>query len=436
VKTKAIQKDKVSVITLGCSKNTVDSEVLMGQLQHGGYDVQHDKWSKGRNIVIVNTCGFIDKAKEESINTIMEYADAKSEGKIEKLYVTGCLSQRYKDNLETEIPEVDAFFGTLELPRLLKNLKVDYKHELIGERFLTTPLHYAYMKISEGCNRTCSFCAIPLMRGKHISRPIEELVNEAKKLAAQGVKELMLIAQELTFYGLDIYKKRRLPELLAELSKVDGIEWIRLHYAYPAQFPMEIIDAIAENEKVCNYLDMPLQHAADNILTAMRRNISNAETRELIYKIRERIPSIAIRTTMLVGFPNETEQDFDSLKSFVEDMRFDRLGVFTYSHEEDTRAHGLEDNISAEMKQLRAAELMAVQEGISFELNQKKVGNTYKVLFDRKEVGYFIGRTEFDSPEVDNEVLIDAKKNFVRVGDFANVKITSAEEFDLYGELV
>ena len=366
----------------------------------------------------------------------MEYADAKSEGKIEKLYVTGCLSQRYKDNLETEIPEVDAFFGTLELPRLLKTLKVDYKHELIGERFLTTPLHYAYMKISEGCNRTCSFCAIPLMRGKHISRPIEELVNEAKKLASQGVKELMLIAQELTFYGLDIYKKRRLPELLAELSKVDGIEWIRLHYAYPAQFPMEIIDAIAENEKVCNYLDMPLQHAADNILIAMRRNISNAETRELIHKIRERIPSIAIRTTMLVGFPNETEQDFDGLKSFVEDMRFDRLGVFTYSHEEDTRAHGLENNIPQEVKQQRAAELMEVQEGISFELNQKKVGNTYKVLFDRKEGGYFIGRTEFDSPEVDNEVLIDAKKNFVRVGDFANVKITSAEEFDLYGELV
>ena len=436
MKTKAIKKDKVSVITLGCSKNTVDSEVLMGQLQHGGYDVQHDKWSKGRNIVIVNTCGFIDRAKEESINTIMEYADAKSEGKIEKLYVTGCLSQRYKDNLETEIPEVDAFFGTMELPRLLKTLKIDYKHELIGERFLTTPLHYAYMKISEGCNRTCSFCAIPLMRGKHISRPIEELVNEAKKLAAQGVKELMLIAQELTFYGLDIYKKRRLPELLAELSKVEGIQWIRLHYAYPAQFPMEIIDAIAENEKVCNYLDMPLQHAADNILTKMRRNITNAETRELIHKIRERIPSIAIRTTMLVGFPNETEHDFDSLKSFVEDMRFDRLGVFTYSHEESTRAHDLEDNIPQELKDQRAAELMGVQEGISFELNQKKVGNTYKVLFDRKEGGYFIGRTEFDSPEVDNEVLIDAKKNYVRVGDFANVKITSAEEFDLYGELV
>ncbi|MCX6199339.1 MAG: 30S ribosomal protein S12 methylthiotransferase RimO [Bacteroidetes bacterium] len=436
MKTKAIKKDKVSVITLGCSKNIVDSEVLMGQLQHGGYDVHHDKWSKGRNIVIVNTCGFIDRAKEESINTIMEYADAKSAGKIEKLYVTGCLSQRYKDNLETEIPEVDAFFGTMELPRLLKTLKVDYKHELIGERFLTTPLHYAYMKISEGCNRTCSFCAIPLMRGKHISRPIEEVVSEAKKLAAQGVKELMLIAQELTFYGLDIYKKRRLPELLAELSKVEGIEWIRLHYAYPAQFPMEIIDAIAENEKVCNYLDMPLQHAADTILTAMRRNITNAETRELIHKIRERVPSIAIRTTMLVGFPNETESDFDSLKSFIEDMRFDRLGVFTYSHEENTRAHGLEDNVPQEIKEQRAAELMGVQESISFELNQNKVGNTFKVLFDRKEGGYFIGRTEFDSPEVDNEVLVDAKKQFVRVGDFANVKITSAEEFDLYGELV
>ena len=436
MKTKSITKDKVSVITLGCSKNLVDSEVLMSQLQHGGYDVKHDKWSKGRNIVIVNTCGFIDKAKEESVNTILEYADAKSKGKIEKLYVTGCLSQRYKDNLETEIPEVDAFFGTMELPRLLKTLKVDYKHELIGERFLTTPLHYAYMKISEGCNRTCSFCAIPLMRGKHLSRPIEELVNEAKKLAAQGVKELMLIAQELTFYGLDIYKKRKLPELLNELSKVEGIEWIRLHYAYPAQFPMEIIDAIADNEKVCNYLDMPLQHAGDNILTAMRRNITNAQTRELIHHIRERIPSIAIRTTMLVGFPNETEKDFDELKSFIEDMRFDRLGVFTYSHEESTRAYDLEDNIPQELKEQRAAELMSVQEGISFDLNQQKIGNTYKVLFDRKEGGYFIGRTEFDSPEVDNEVLVDANSQYVRVGDFARVKITRAEEFDLYGEIV
>ncbi|HRG90722.1 MAG TPA: 30S ribosomal protein S12 methylthiotransferase RimO [Chitinophagales bacterium] len=436
MKTKAIKKDKVSVITLGCSKNTVDSEVLMGQLQHGGYDVQHDKWSKGRNIVIVNTCGFIDKAKEESINTIMEYADAKSEGKIEKLYVTGCLSQRYKDNLETEIPEVDAFFGTMELPRLLKTLKVDYKHELIGERFLTTPIHYAYMKISEGCNRTCSFCAIPLMRGKHVSRPIEELVSEAKKLAAQGVKELMLIAQELTFYGLDIYKKRRLPELLNELSKVEGIAWIRLHYAYPAQFPMEIIDAIAENPKVCNYLDMPLQHAADNILTGMRRNITNAETRELIHKIRERIPDIAIRTTMLVGYPGETEQDFEELKSFIQDMRFERLGVFTYSHEENTRAHKSDDDIPQEVKEYRAAELMGLQETISYELNQQKVGKTYKVLFDRKEGGYFIGRTEFDSPEVDNEVLVPATNNYISKGSFANVKITSAEEFDLYGELV
>lgn len=436
MKTKSLKKDKISVITLGCSKNLVDSEVMMRQLQHGGYDVNHDKWNKGRNIVIVNTCGFIDRAKEESVNTILEYAEAKNQGKIEKLYVTGCLSQRYKDNLEDEIPEVDAFFGTRDLPRLLKTLKVDYKHELVGERFLTTPIHFAYMKISEGCNRTCSFCAIPLMRGKHISRPIEELVEEAKKLAAQGVKELMLIAQELTFYGLDIYKKRRLPELLSELSKVEGIEWIRLHYAYPAQFPMEIIDAILENPKVCNYLDMPLQHAADNILTSMRRNITNAQTRELIQNIRQRIPEIGIRTTMLVGYPGETEEDFEQLKTFVEDMRFERLGVFTYSHEESTRAHGLEDNVPQEVKEERAAELMSIQEGISEQLNQKKVGKTYKVLFDRKEGGYFIGRTEYDSPEVDNEVLVDAKKFYVRVGDFANVKITSAEEFDLYGEVV
>ena len=436
MKTKAIKKDKVSVITLGCSKNLVDSEVLMSQLQHGGYDVQHDKWSKGRNIVIVNTCGFIDRAKEESINTILDYADAKNAGKIEKLYVTGCLSQRYKDNLETEIPEVDAFFGTLELPRLLKTLKVDYKHELIGERFLTTPIHYAYLKISEGCNRTCSFCAIPLMRGKHISRSIEDLVAEAKNLASQGVKELILIAQELTFYGLDIYKKRKLPELLQELSKVDGIEWIRLHYAYPAQFPLEIIDAIAENKKACHYLDMPLQHASDNILTAMRRNITNEETKDLIRKIRAKVPDIALRTTMLVGFPGETEEDIENLKNFIAEVRFDRLGVFTYSHEESTRAHGLEDNKPQELKDERAAEVMEVQQQISNELNQKKVGQTFKVLFDRKEGGYFIGRTEFDSPEVDNEVLVPAKDAYVRVGDFANVKITSAEEFDLYGELV
>jgi ribosomal protein S12 methylthiotransferase len=436
VKTKSIQKDKVSVITLGCSKNLVDSEVMMAHLQDGGYDVAHDKWKRGRNIVIVNTCGFIDKAKEESVNTILEYANAKNAGKIEKLYVTGCLSQRYKDNLETEIPEVDAFYGTLELPQLLKNFKIDYKHELVGERMLTTPTHFAYLKISEGCNRTCAFCAIPLMRGKHVSRSIEEIVGEAKKLAAQGVKELMLIAQELTFYGLDIYKKRKLPELLQALSEVEGIEWIRLHYAYPAQFPMEIIEEMAANKKVCNYLDMPLQHASDEVLTAMRRNITNAETIELIKKIRAKIPNIAIRTTMLVGHPGETEDQFERLKAFVEEMRFDRLGVFTYSHEESTRAYKLEDDIPQEIKEERAAELMGIQEQISLELNQKKVGKIFKVLFDRKEGGYFIGRTEFDSPEVDNEVLVKADKAYVRVGDFAQVKITSAEEFDLYGEII
>ncbi|MBS1686288.1 MAG: 30S ribosomal protein S12 methylthiotransferase RimO [Bacteroidetes bacterium] len=436
MKTKSIQKDKVSVITLGCSKNLVDSEVMMAHLQDGGYDVVHDKWRKGRNIVVVNTCGFIDKAKEESINTIMEYADAKSKGKIEKLYVTGCLSQRYKDNLEDEIPEVDAFFGTAELPKLLKKFKIDYKHELVGERMLSTPSHYAYLKISEGCNRTCSFCAIPLMRGKHVSRTIEELVMEAKKLAAQGVKELMLIAQELTFYGLDIYKKRRLPELLQELAKVEGIEWIRLHYAYPAQFPMEIIDEMAANPKVCHYLDMPLQHASDPILTSMRRNITNEETIDLIKAIRAKVPDIAIRTTMLVGYPGETEADVENLKSFIEEVQFERLGVFTYSHEDSTRAHIHADDIDEETKQIRAAEIMAVQEGISLSLNQKKVGKTFKVLFDRKEGGWFIGRTEYDSPEVDNEVLVSAENTYIRIGDFANVKITSAEEFDLYGEVV
>lgn len=436
MKTKTLAKDKVSVITLGCSKNTVDSEVMMAHLAHGGYDVIHDKWKKGRNVVIVNTCGFIDKAKEESINTIMEYADAKSKGKIEKLYVTGCLSQRYKDNLETEIPEVDAYYGTAELPRLLKNFKIDYKHELVGERFLSTPKHFAYLKISEGCNRTCSFCAIPLMRGKHISINIENLVEEAKKLAQKGVKELILIAQELTYYGIDIYKKRKLPELLAALADVEGIEWIRLHYAYPAQFPMEIIDEMAKNPKVCHYLDMPLQHAGDNVLKSMRRNITNDETRDLIKNIRAKVPDIAIRTTMLVGYPGETEQDFEELKSFIEDMRFERLGVFQYSHEESTRAHKLEDDISATIKEERAADLMDIQEQISLELNKQKIGKTFKVLFDRKEGNYFIGRTEYDSPEVDNEVLVKADKSYVRVGDFASVKIHTAEAFDLYGEIV
>lgn len=432
MKTKSIKRDKVSVITLGCSKNLVDSEVLMGQLQHGGYDVMHDKWSRGRNIVIVNTCGFIDKAKEESINTILEYADAKSNGRIEKLYVTGCLSQRYKDNLEVEIPEVDAFFGTAELPRLLKTLKVNYQHELVGERLITTPAHYAYMKISEGCNRTCSFCAIPLMRGKHISRPIEELVAEAEKLAGSGVKELILIAQELTFYGLDIYKKRKLPELLQQLASVKGIEWIRLHYAYPAQFPIEIADAIAGIDKVCNYLDMPLQHASDNILHAMRRNTTLAETKKLITEIRKRVPDIALRTTMLVGFPGETEEDFTILKKFIEESRFERLGVFTYSHEESTRAHDLEDNVPADVKEERAAELMSLQEEISWQLNQQKIGKEFKVLIDRKEGGYYIGRTQYDSPEVDNEVLIQAENIYLRKGDFTTATVTGAEAFDLY----
>ncbi|MFN8310622.1 MAG: 30S ribosomal protein S12 methylthiotransferase RimO [Chitinophagales bacterium] len=436
MKTKSFQKDKVSVITLGCSKNLVDSEVMMAHLRDGGYDVQHDKWRKGRNIVIVNTCGFIDRAKEESVNTILEYAEAKNQGKIEKLYVTGCLSQRYKDNLEEEISEVDAFFGTAELPKLLKRFKIDYKHELVGERMLSTPSHYAYLKISEGCNRTCSFCAIPLMRGKHVSRPMEELENEARNLARQGVKEIMLIAQELTFYGIDIYKTRQLPELLKRLSAVEGIEWIRLHYAYPAQFPLEIIDEMAVNPKVCHYLDIPLQHAANDVLKTMRRNISREETEALISAIRSKIPDIAIRTTILVGHPGETPQQFEELKDFVRRMRFDRLGVFTYSHEEGTRAYKMEDAISEEEKQERAATLMAIQEEISLELNQQRVGKEMKVLFDRKEGGYFIGRTQYDSPEVDNEVLVDATNSYVRVGDFANVKIVRAEEFDLFGEVI
>jgi ribosomal protein S12 methylthiotransferase len=437
MKTKTIKKNKVNVITLGCSKNLVDSEVLMAQLQANNFEVSHQSTKKNNNIVIINTCGFIDRAKEESVNTILEYAEVKSKGDIEKLYVTGCLSQRYKDNLEQEIPEVDAYFGTLELPLLLEKLGADYKYELIGERILTTDSHYAYLKISEGCNRTCSFCAIPLMRGKHISKPIDEIIIEAKKLAALGVKELMLIAQELTYYGLDIYKKRELNTLLNELSKVEGIEWIRLHYAYPSKFPLEILEAINNNSKVCKYLDMPLQHANDNVLKAMKRQITRAETEALLNSIRKEIPGIAIRTTMLVGFPGETEEDFEDLCQFVKQQRFERLGVFQYSHEESTSAHLLEDNISAEIKEERAAKLMAIQEEISSELNQQKIGKTYKVLFDRKEGGYYIGRTEFDSPEVDNEVLVKAAKNVhIRIGDFAMVKINDASEFDLYGELV
>jgi ribosomal protein S12 methylthiotransferase len=436
MKTKSLTKNKVNVITLGCSKNLVDSEVMMAQLRANDFEVAHQSTKRDNNIVIINTCGFIDRAKEESVNTILEYAEAKTKGKIEKLYVTGCLSQRYKDNLEAEIPEVDAYFGTLELPMLLEKLGADYKHELIGERVLTTSPHYAYLKISEGCSRTCSFCAIPLMRGKHVSRPIEEIVDETKKLVRNGVKEVMLIAQELTYYGLDIYKKRRLDDLLRALSDVEGLEWIRLHYAYPSKFPLEALAVMRERSNICNYLDIPLQHANDNILNAMKRQITQQETRELINTIREQVPGIAIRTTMLVGFPGETDEDFQDMVNFVEEMRFERLGVFQYSHEENTSAHDFEDNISEEIKAQRAADLMEVQERISLELNHEKVGKTFKVLFDRKEGGYFIGRTEYDSPEVDNEVLVKAEKQYARIGDFATVKITSATEFDLIGEIV
>ena len=428
--------DKVNVITLGCSKNTVDSEVLMGQLNANGIEVVHESTKEDFNIVIINTCGFIDKAKEESINTILQFAEAKTQGYIEKLYVTGCLSQRYKDSLETEIPEVDAYFGTLELPALLNKFNADYKHELIGERILTTANHYAYLKISEGCNRKCTFCAIPLMRGLHISRPIEELVQEAKNLAKQGVKELMLIAQELTYYGLDIYKKRKLNELLHAICQVEGIEWIRLHYAYPSQFPLDVLEVMNAEPKICKYLDIPLQHANDNVLKRMKRNITNAETKALIKTIRAAVPDIAIRTTMLVGFPGETEEDFNDLKNFVEEMRFDRLGVFTYSHEENTGAHQFEDDISQEIKEQRASELMEIQSAISYELNQDKIGQIYKVLIDKKEGDFFIGRTAFDSPEVDNEVLIPAATNYLRIGDFVMVKVIAAREFDLEAEWI
>lgn len=436
MKTKTITKDKVNVITLGCSKNLVDSENIVTQLAANDIDVSHEQYNDEANVVIVNTCGFIDLAKEESVNTILEYADVKKEGGIDKLYVTGCLSQRYKDDLEQEIPEVDAYFGTMELPALLEKFDADYQHELLGQRAITTPPHYAYLKISEGCNRTCSFCAIPLMRGKHISRTIEDLVTEARNLAKRGVKELMLIAQELTYYGLDIYKKRALPELLDALCEVDGIEWIRLHYAYPSKFPVEIFDVMARQPKVNNYLDIPLQHADDAVLARMRRHITQAEQRELIRVAKEKVPGIAIRTTFLVGFPGETEAEFQSLLDFVADMKFERVGVFQYSHEEDTSAHDMPDDIDPEVKADRANRLMEVQQQISFEKNQEKIGQDLKVLFDRKEGGYFVGRTEFDSPEVDNEVLVDAKKNYIRIGDFATVHIDDAEDYDLYGTVV
>jgi ribosomal protein S12 methylthiotransferase len=436
MKTKKIKKDRVNVITLGCSKNMVDSEILMHQLKENKFDVIHDS-EEDANIVIINTCGFIDRAKEESINTILQYAEEKMEGNIEKLYVTGCLSERYKSDLEREIPEVDAYFGTMELPALLEKLEADYKQDLIGERMLLTPPHYAYLKISEGCNRTCSFCAIPLMRGKHISRTIESLVAETKNLAKNGVKEIMLIAQELTYYGLDIYKKRALSELLEALNGVEGIEWIRLHYAYPSKFPTEVFDSIQALPKVCKYLDMPLQHISDNVLKNMRRQISKAETTDLIRIAREKVPGIALRTTFLVGFPGETEEDFQELLSFVKAMRFERVGVFQYSHEENTSAHEMEDDVPAEIKEERTNRLMELQREISAELNQDKIGNKMRVLIDRKESGYFVGRSEFDSPEVDNEVLIEAKKDtYLRIGDFANVSIIDSTEYDLFAELI
>lgn len=436
MKTKTLKKNKVNVITLGCSKNLFDSEVTMTQLKANGFEVEHESEQNDSSIVIINTCGFIDNAKQESIDTILEYAQAKKDGLLDKLYVTGCLSERYKDNLETEIKEVDAFFGTRELPKLLKTLNADYKHELIGERIITTPSHYAYLKISEGCDRPCSFCAIPLMRGKHLSTPIEQLVEQAKNLAKQGVKELILIAQELTFYGLDIYKERKLSALLEELCKVEGIEWIRLHYAYPTGFPMDVIETMKNNPKICNYLDIPLQHASNNMLKAMRRGTTRENTTQLVNDIRALIPNIAIRTTFIVGFPGETKADIEEMKDWVKEMKFDRLGVFTYSHEENTHAFGLKDDVPEKEKQRRAAEVMELQQGISLALNESKIGKSFKVLFDRVEGDYFVGRTEFDSPEVDNEVLVEKATNFVRIGDFAMVKITGADDFDLYGEVI
>ncbi|WP_298359884.1 30S ribosomal protein S12 methylthiotransferase RimO [Runella sp.] len=435
MKTKGTKKNKVNIVTLGCSKNLVDSENIFTQLKGNGYNVSHESKKDDASIVIVNTCGFIDNAKQESIDTILRYADAKDAGLVDKVYVTGCLSHRYKDELALEIPTVDAWFGTNELPRLLKTLKADYKQELVGERLLTTPAHYAYLKIAEGCDRPCSFCAIPLMRGGHVSRTIDDLVIEAKSLARRGTKELILIAQDLTYYGLDIYKKRNLSELLNHLSDVEGIEWIRLQYAYPSGFPMDVLDVMRERSNICKYLDMPLQSGSTELLKSMRRGITREKTEDLIKTIRDKVPGIALRTTLIAGHPGETEEIFEETLEFVERTRFDRLGVFTYSHEEQTFSHTMPDDIPAEVKQQRADDIMAVQQDISWSLNQAKIGNTYKVLFDRKEGGFFVGRTQFDSPEVDNEVLLPASQ-FVRQGDFANVKITNAEEFDLYGELV
>lgn len=435
MKTKTLRPDKVNVITLGCSKNLVDSENIITQLQANDYSVAHDS-NEEANIVIVNTCGFIDLAKEESINTILDYADRKTSGEIDKLYVTGCLSQRYKDNLEVEIPEVDAFFGTMELPGLLARLEADYRHDLIGERFITTPEHYAYLKISEGCNRSCSFCAIPLMRGEHVSRPIEELVRQAEHFARTGVKELILIAQELTYYGLDLYRERRLPQLLEALASVEGIQWIRLHYAYPSKFPRNLFAVMADEPKVCNYLDIPLQHGSNAVLQRMRRQVTRADTTDLINYAREAVPGIAIRTTFLVGYPGETEEEFEEMCDFVTEMRFERLGVFQYSHEEDTRAYDVVDDVPPEVKAARANRLMDIQRDISFELNQERVGEITTVLIDRKDGDSYVGRSQYDSPDVDNEVHIHAAIVYLRTGDMVKVRIVSATEYDLVAELV
>jgi ribosomal protein S12 methylthiotransferase len=433
MRTKTLKKNKINVITLGCSKNVYDSEVLMGQLKANHKEVVHEEEG---NIVVINTCGFIANAKEESINTILEYVQKKEEGTVDKVFVTGCLSERYKPDLQKEIPSVDQYFGTTELPGLLKALEADYKHELIGERLTTTPKNYAYLKIAEGCDRPCSFCAIPIMRGKHKSTPIENLVIEAEKLAGNGVKELILIAQDLTYYGLDIYKKRNLAELLKELIKVEGIEWIRLHYAFPTGFPLDVLEVMRNEPKVCNYIDIPLQHISDSVLKSMKRGFGKEKINRLLKDFRERVPGMAIRTTLIVGYPGETEENFQELKQWVTDMRFDRLGCFTYSHEENTTAYLLEDDVPEDVKMQRANDIMEIQSQISWELNQEKIGKEFKVVIDRKEGSYFVGRTQFDSPDVDNEVLINAEKDYIRTGDFSTVKITAAEDFDLYAEVI
>ena len=433
MRTKSLKKNKINVVTLGCSKNVYDSEVLMGQLRANNKEVAHEEEG---NVVVINTCGFIANAKEESVNTILEYVQKKEEGLVDKVFVTGCLSERYKPDLQREIPNVDEYFGTSDLPNLLKALGADYKHELIGERLTTTPKNYAYLKIAEGCDRPCSFCAIPLMRGKHKSKPIAELVAESEKLATNGVKELILIAQDLTYYGLDLYKKRNLAELLQALVKVEGIEWIRLHYAFPTGFPMDVLEVMREEPKICNYIDIPLQHISDAILKSMRRGTTQAKTTKLLQDFRTAVPDMAIRTTLIVGYPGETEEDFAILRDWVKEMRFERLGCFTYSHEENTHAYSLEDDVPEEVKQERANEIMEIQSQVSWELNQEKIGKTFRCIIDRKEGNYFVGRTEFDSPDVDNEVLINASKHYVKIGDFAMVNIIDAADYDLYGEPV